>query len=71
MNERLQALVNSGRVKAIGGSGEMETILETVAGCDEAIIHLRRAGRDVGVLVYATGEGEGAQHRAADLVERL
>lgn len=71
MNERLQNLLNSGRVKAVGGSGELTSVLETISGCDEAIVHLRKNGQNVGVLVYATKTEDAAIDRACDALDAM
>lgn len=71
-NSRLQALVDSGRVKAVGGTSELDTIISHVREADEAIITLRKDGRPFGVLVYSSkGEDEDTVNRAVDAVELL
>ena len=67
--ERLQSLVDTGQVKAIGGTSEFEHVVTALKGCDEATIILRRKGQPYAVLVYAATErhDEAVEH-ACDLM---
>jgi hypothetical protein len=70
--ERLQALVDTGQVKAIGGTGEFEQVIAALKDCDEATIILRKDGKPHAVLVYAaTDRHDEAVNRAVDLMTDL
>lgn len=70
--EALQKLVETGQVKAVGGTGEFEQVIAALSSCDEATIILRRQGQPYAVLVYAaTDQHDAAVGRATDLMNDL
>lgn len=70
--EALQKLMDSGQMKAVGGTSEFEHVVEQLAKCDEATIILRREGQPYAVLVYAnTAQHDAAVDRATDLMAKL
>lgn len=70
--ERLQSLIDTGQVKAIGGTGEFEQVIAALRDCDEATIILRKNGQPHAVLVYAAGDQhDEAVNRTVDLMTDL
>lgn len=61
----LEAMLKAGLATAFGGTGdEVKKVITTVAGCDEAHVILRSAGKNVGVLVVADDSANEADVRA-------
>lgn len=71
-DEIIEAMIEAGLVKAIGGQGdEVKRVIATVGSCDEATVILRRGGKDIGVLVMADDSVEGAQARGEATLSHL
>jgi hypothetical protein len=68
----LEEMVKGGLLASSGATVEqIKQIVETVKGCDEATVILRKNGKAVGVLVVADDGAEGAAQRGHEALAQL